>query len=361
MPTNSRNRKQKRPKRAKRSKPKRKSARRRTRGNPAVVRVAKILADPCNAVIPDGVYGHNNQLMSKFHRTYAEDTTGYTSGVILWCADFTPRISATVPVETSGHNLLSFLAISSSTPLPTLENSQPGITLAGDFLDGNSTTPAEAVTYGVGLDPATTFASSDTCATTQHISSCIKMHTVGKLLDIQGEVCHINGLTTDELMEGKLSIDDLFNYTNEAQRLTQAEVDIISTPEDSIPPFYPDTVGPIAVVSDIADNAVLRTGHEAAVSGAKWFGLAWRGLDKLSTHTLRFQLTKNIYWAPDPKSGYQQTSRPVVGPNLVVQAQQMLQKVDPDWLMSQGMAALRLGGAAYGAYARYRSTQGRLN
>jgi len=187
------------------------------------------------------------------------------------------------------------------------------------------------------------------------------MHTVGKLLDIQGEVCHINGLSTDELLEGGLTVDTLFNYSNEAQRLTQAVVDIISKPEDTIPPFYPDTAGPLHVTNDAIGEPTVQASPEANVAGSKWFGLAWRGVDTAVVHTLRFQLTKNIYWMPDPKSGYQQTSRPVVGPNLVQLAQQRLQSVDPDWLMSHGMAALRLGGAAFGAYNRYRAAQQRLN
>jgi len=125
--------------------------------------------------------------------------------------------------------------------------------------------------------------------------------------DMSGEVCFLEGLTLASLI-GKgsptaptlpLSINQLFNYSSDSQRMGGQTLECRYRPQGSTATFRPSTDG--ALHAGEPTTIVPAYASESAVTEQPiFFGLAWRGLDVIVGHPLVIDLIKNVEFRLTP-------------------------------------------------------------
>lgn len=268
----------------------RRPAPRRTRQPPQQSGFSKMLTmirDPCDAPLVNGVHGDISGLLARFHKNYTVKGTAAatpTAGYLLWVPDMTPNFNH-VNGDTPG-NLYLYLADSSASPATTLFNSTY-----------TTYTPG---TYRL-TDPCMPFQSGELCSAVRHVSSCIKMRDIGKIVDVQGEITHLTNLPLEVLEKGANngpSVDELFDFGEGIRRLDKGEISL-KIPPSRFARFYDGEVGPYA------SNAFSRPSPEGTSGNATIHGIAWRGVDPTKV-SLAIDVTKNIEWKPDKAAGMTQ-------------------------------------------------------
>jgi hypothetical protein len=183
------------------------------------------------------------------------------------------------------------------------------------------------------------------------VTACISFRDIGKLLDIQGEICHLTNLSA-ELIENSVSppptIDQLFDLGTKLERVTPdtREHKIVANVGAR---FFDEETG---AYQESGVNNVMS--DEMKASGYGIHGIAWRGVDpeKLS---FAIDLTKNVEWRPKYSAGMSNEPLHDSGRGSNVH------RVNK-WAESiAGVDWATLGEGAYRAYRAYNALSGRPN
>jgi hypothetical protein len=208
-------------------------------------------------------------------------------------------------------------------------------------------------TYTAGAwvlnDPAVAFNVSGSAADMRFLTGCITFRDIGKLLDIQGEVCHLTNLSSELLEEehsSAPSIDQLFDLGTKLERVTQntREHKIIAHPDAKF--FDKDSGAYMITGTDNGKTEEMKTMNYGI------HGIAWRGVDpeKLS---LAIDITKNVEWRPKYSAGM--TNEPLhdsgKGTNV--------HRVNKWAETLGGVDWATVGESAYRAYRAYNAFSGR--
>lgn len=287
---------------------------------------SKMLAmvrDPCNAPLQNGIHGDISGLMARFHKNYTvKGSTGKlpTAGYILWAPDLTPG---------DEYNLYIALSAASSSTFT-----------------GNFTAPYTAYAPGTFhlKDPCNVFQESATPAAIRHVSSCIKLRDIGKIVDVQGEICHLTNLPLEVLENVNTSmpsVDSMFDLGEGIRRLDKGEVQL-KIPASKNARFFDGTV-----FTYDGNNA--KPTAEAVSAGATLHGIAWRGVDPEKV-SLAVDVTKNIEWKPEALAGMTQVHHTSEGEGSYIdRIIKKIQDIDGSSWQWMSDTAYRLGGV----YASY--------
>jgi len=174
------------------------------RSNPAADMtnaVAEMIRNPCGAKLTAGAFGYNPTSINRFVQTYTIPMNSspvanpYTSGYVVWFPGYTCN-SALDAVPTVGECQGSlFIWASPSSSTAPLNAGGNNLTLSSQFGRGNfaaNGTVAPTTTQSIST-PDYLFLSG-VASSTQLISSCIDVESLGPALSAGGEIFAINGV-----------------------------------------------------------------------------------------------------------------------------------------------------------------------
>ncbi len=272
---------------------KRRSRRGKRRGTDVIRAFARMVSDPCNAMLVPGIYGSNEGILGRFKLSYtlpsiATDTAGW----VLWVPTST---NAGVDGGTSGGfgNVFVFRANSGGT------NPSNTTGVNGAFGAGLTTSVTSASSIN---DPCYAFLSGAVAQDARMLSSCIRVNYLGKLSDITGQLAYVENLPVDDLI-GKLpSPNMLFDYSTKTQRLSLDTMDLSYRNSAPGRERFTDTFGNHAITVG-PTGSVSSTANDATRFPSTCFGFAWRGLTAGTGSALNFEFVKNIEWRPETGQG----------------------------------------------------------
>lgn len=318
MPTNSKNNKTKQRNQRKSTPRKKRQPRRTARAGTGFPTAAQTMLNPCSASPITGIYGTHEGLGARFHSSVTDASSVNTSGFILWCPNFTPDVT---------HSTLLTNLVGSCTANPaTAQVNTTGAPayLNTGFINGDTTFYLP--------DPAQTFATGTLSADARVTGACMQMRSIGKLLNLQGEIAYITNLPNDELVRADQavpSVNRLFDYSTKISRISDSHVEIKFQLDEDSHTFNDHYTAPFVrgVVASHPSNSTSNSrAHEPT-----WFGFAWRGLDAAVEKANVFDFYKIVEWRPSPLSGLTQIPKQVIGPSLVRSALTRAAKIDPEW------------------------------
>jgi len=219
---------------------------------------------------------------------------------------------------------------------------------ATSYFTGNTTTSG----YSSFLrDPAADLLEESLVQDARQISSCISITYTGKMSDASGQFCSVPVLPLSSVLQGgtgggPLSVDDVFRYASNAQRLGIDTIETISRTSEETHHFRDEADAPI-LIPNAAGAIPTETTDLGEAQQPHFFVIAWRGLDAGASNPLVFELYKNIEWRPSPVSGlaHQPPNSFAFGPQMQ-KVKAFLDTIDPDWQTKIKNAAVSMASAA---------------
>jgi hypothetical protein len=301
-------------------------------GQPNARDYMRMLTDPCDSPLIPGFYGSSEGYLSRYHSVANPagnpTNSSITSGVFLWCPDFTNQ--GTVTYSATGSSTWNCLIATQDSPGLQVD-------LRGYIGKTQGTTSTSA---GIP-DPAYGFISGTVADTARCLSACVKMTYLGTLSSTQGIVAHVD--LPFSVLEAKitgegLTIDDFFTLSDMVTRTSLDNMEQKWTPGPLSESFRGygggQTPGASADYLVNVNNGVYSVGSNAISSNPRIIGFAWKGFSSATdmASTLQFDLYKNIEWKPQAGGGL---SAPriirtaAVPPVHVVTS--VLDRVNPEW------------------------------
>jgi hypothetical protein len=292
---------------------------------------AATMLNPCSATPLTGIYGTHEGLGARFHSSVTDSTSTSTAGYILWSPNYSP--------DTDQSELCNLVGCSVANPSTLLPNdtTNPGY-LGSGFSDADGS-------FAVN-DPSSAFAFGTLAADQRVTGACIQMRSIGKLINLQGEMAYISGIPNDEVGRGLStsvlpSVNRMFDYSTKIARIGDNHVEIKFMLDESSHIFNDNQTGPLLRGSAGAIQTVIT--EAAKAHEPTWFGFAWRGLDPSLAKANVFDFFKIIEWRPSPVSGLTQIPKQVVGPSLVTSILTRAGQIDPEWWAKHVGTVLSVG------------------
>lgn len=289
-----------------------------------IAKYADMVADPCNATLVPGLYGSDAGMLARLKRSIRFDYTsfgftGATAGYFVWCPDYTNAIS-----NESANVFFYGTTDSAIAPVNTTVNPF-GIT-------------GSAKSIG---DPAGAFLSSDLVSDCRPIGACMTMQFIGALRDSSGEVAFIHNMPTQDLLTGgaggsPITVDDIFAYTTEKQRLGLEKLENIFKPTDENSVHFRDELD---ILYSVAAGAVTTVTPNSENFSSTLIGFAWRGAQ--AEAPLTFDFIKNVEWRAETSAGLGQNPNTSTGPSALPLVRRTIEKAHPQpWLRTLGQGML---------------------
>jgi len=280
----------------------------------------KIIADPCSAPLAHGLYGDEQGYLTRLESTHTVASSGTsTCGYLLWFPNYTGT--------TAGGNPANMFTWQSADP-----GILPSNTIAQPF---GSQVSASDVTAAAVRDPASVFLNGDFADSARLLSACVKMSYTGKLMDTQGQIIPVSGLTLDQLFTSGenscIDVNSIFLLSKDPGRLGVDTAEVVYNPVD---PGMERFRSPedAAVTLGVPGVSTSIHGTDAENFQPTCVGFAWRGIQANSVNQLIFQITKNIEWKAARNSGMPNKSRTIGnGVSKVGAAVAALDRASPNW------------------------------
>lgn len=293
-------------------------------GNNLTAAYARMIADPCNADMIPGIFGESLGQLNRCHKSITLDPAeggATTCGYFLWCPEFHNSVGAEYHINTFWFTTTN----ASAVPLNTTTNPWGSGGAAG---------------IAIG-DPAYNFVNSALVVTAATVSSCLDITYTGTLDTSQGEICLINGISLEDIVETKadagpsnpnaaqpvMTVNEMFSFANSSTRLGLGSHEVIGNTADT-PTFASDKEGPIHLGT--AATNISNVSEQGLIADPLWYGFAIRGLTAAQPITVN--MTKIIEWKQAHVSGFARQKPVVYAPETQVpKAKMLLNKSDPNW------------------------------
>jgi hypothetical protein len=244
---------------------------------------------------------------------------GATAGYIVWCPDYTNYQS------NLGANTFWYGTTDSSIA-PVNTTVDPYGTLGSAMAIG---------------DPAYNFLASDLVSDCRPVGACMTMQFIGTLRDSSGEVAFIHNLPTQDLLTGgaggtPLTVDDIFAYTTEKQRLGLEKLENVFKPTDENSVHFRDEDDKLY---DVAPGVVTTVSANSENFSSTLIGFAWRGAQPEAP--LTFDFIKNVEWRAETSAGLGQNPNTTTGPSVLPVVRRTIEKTHRQpWLRTVGQTLL---------------------
>ncbi len=309
---------------------------------------SKLIADPCDGPLVQGMYGSSYGYISRFtnFQNFWTGVTGWSStanasGYILWF----PTYSSTADLATGNTyiNMFGFITASETTA-PTV----------ADFGKANAAT--YTTTAASCVDPAYSFVNSDTCQDARAVAACLRMSYKGATGTSQGLIYPLTNVPITAVLGGGAgntcaSVSHLMQYSNKEVRANQT-TESIWRPNSYDSKFRGVNEGAL-------QTSAAAGGNTAETSAAKadnitGFGFAFTNLSKPSDYNIK--AFKVMEWRSEPNIGMPQVPpKGVDNPSILSSALNVLDRANPDWqtklidygtdMLVNGLQSVVLGGS----------------
>jgi len=272
------------------------------------LKIAKMIADPCNSEIEPGQYGGTEGYMARFKTVHTQGETStfgyflinpYTYSVVVGGSPFSGLYF--VPPSSSAN-----IANSIANPMGTIATTSGlAITTAGDV-----------------------FSNSSTSESTRTLAACVRAVYVGTTSNTQGRIAFLENIDPSLLLT-KPNVDQMFALASKVQRIDLDPMEVTYRPDEVADSrFKPTGVGALSL--GITASAATSITEEGRNLGPKWMGFAWNGVP---TNQMIFETIRVLEWKPDVASGLANnnqassgTGEPVLGSAL-----RFLDNAVPGW------------------------------
>jgi hypothetical protein len=314
--------------------PQRGKRKKKTRSRTKLSPVARMIADPCNAVLVPGCFTSSEGYLARLRDTINNNSVG-VAGYVLWAPMYHNNNASPVGLATN-FNLFGFTAVDSSvSPVNAAHPSFPygaAINFANSLQNGTA--------FGIP-DPASSIVGVGNAIVqdARLISACMNMTYTGPMAASQGEFCYVRiPLTTllGDVENGQLpiSVDEIFRMSSNRQRLGVDTIEVVHRPETELTELFHESQDACMQKGGSGDPTIPITqlGPTAELRQVNVFGLAWRALSPDNNANLTFEFTKNIEWRPAPKSGFvASVPRNISGGGSMQRAVTALDNAIPNW------------------------------
>jgi hypothetical protein len=135
------------------------------------------------------------------------------------------------------------------------------------------------------------------------------MRYIGRLDETAGEYCVLHDVSSDVLVGGLASVDDLFALANTTHRISTKPVEVRYTPTDLSCRYRTEGISTVNNGEDrpvVSGDATASSYQGDSVANQKAIVIAFRGVQQTSSATLnvlQWSFTKAIEWQPQAGSG----------------------------------------------------------
>ena len=293
---------------------------------------AKMLVDPCSAVLRQGFHGTSEGILSALKTTTNPGST-FSSGYLLWDPTYAPDVP-------NGHvNCILWTNNSSGT--------NPTNTTADPFGTGATSSTVRGQSLIVG---ASNFATSSTVSDQRALSACVRLTYFGRMDASSGQVAYLDNVPAETLLDdgtgSPSSVDQLFNLSTKVQRLGVDPHEIRYRPPENASIFKTERDGILSLGTPT--SSVTNLSSESLRFGPRLIGFAWRNV--VATNELSFEFYQNIEWRPNTSTGFvSRVPRQIKSNGFMEDVLHTLDRTVPDWQTR----ATQVAGSALSAIAQY--------
>lgn len=290
--------------------------------NQRLVKIARMISDPCHSELVEGLYGSSSGILSRFKSTLTPSEPE-TNGFFLWCPSYSGDNFAS-----QKFNCIYFVNGSASTSINnTVANPMGSASLTAGFANNAG---------------AASFINSATCQDFRTLSACVKMTYIGDTSSCKGRVAMLGNVPLSLLVDGLPTVSGLFDRSSSSQRVSLDVMEVNYRPTDESEKFKEDAA--FALTSLGAGISATSISEAAKADSPTCIGFAWIGVP---ANQLIFETFQNIEWRPKISQKYVEPAATMLySEPLYKKALQYLDSAAPGWsntaskLMARGAMSL---------------------
>lgn len=278
--------------------------------------IARMIADPCHGPAVNPEYGASQHgYVSKF-KSVANAVAGSSvnaHGYMVWFPDYQ-----------GGSNLYAWNSVTA--------DDRPSNTPLDPFgMAGN-----HAVRGGFIDDPAQNWVDGSSVQDARMAAACMKLTYTGSMSALKGRVGTIGGITRDQLLNERPSVNEMFQLCSDATRLSPDGVEFRARPGPNSEVYrtagnQSNTVSPFSRDNcfDLGYGSHVTKVNPTGARPGSGIAIIWTDCDVHQRMIIEF--FKTIEWRPTVTSGIVQVEPHTAGDNLAEKALKFLDTHVPNW------------------------------
>jgi len=255
--------------------------------------LARLVADPCNAELVQGLYGQHLGYISRFKSVHSATSTGANFMFLINPYSFANTAAAANPIEgfswtpaTDGTALVNTVA----NPLGTT-----AATSGSSFRTGGSD-----------------FVKSSSVSKARTVSCCVRLIYTGTTSNCAGRVAYLENINSQQILDLPTNAQ-FFAMASKTERVTLDPMEVTYRP-DEVTDSRPRETFSGAITQGTPSTSASVESQNSLDLDPKWIGFVVDGID---ANNFTFEVIRVIEWMPGPISGIVQSAPVSSPPNMV--------------------------------------------